>query len=80
MIWYVVQLREPVQWLGANGKWMDKLQHAERFRTFLEANAASEGFDVIVRTIDLPLKTVEMLIDRDMYSAYDAVMRRWGKR
>jgi len=49
---YVVQLRDPLQWLGENRHWVDEQKDAKRFNSFLEANAASDGYDVIVRTVE----------------------------
>jgi hypothetical protein len=47
---FYVELRSPVLWLTATGKWSDNPDHIQYFDTFAAAEAASGTYDVIIRT------------------------------
>jgi hypothetical protein len=51
---FVVYLRTPGLWLGdgPNPRWVERKDQAQRFSTFGEADTASEGYDVIIKTVE----------------------------
>lgn len=49
---YIVWLREVGLWLCLPNKWVERKDHASRFLTFKEADEASAGYDVIIKTVE----------------------------
>lgn len=51
---FVVYLTVIKLWLadGPNPKWVERKDQARRFATFAEADTASEGYDVVIKTVE----------------------------
>jgi hypothetical protein len=49
---YIVYLMAADVWLGENRHWEQERANAKRFATFREAEEASEGYSVSIKTVE----------------------------